>query len=108
MKFVTIVFVLTVMSFAQAQTQEQLREIQRERIQSEAGVFELKDIGLCRYELIGPSVALEKVYEEKPMDFEKCEARARKTLDSNNVGYTKALLKHPSQENWVVIEKKKK
>jgi hypothetical protein len=51
---------------------------------------------------------MEKVFEDEDMNFEKCKSKATKALENNNVGFTKVLLKHPSQESWIVITKKKK
>lgn len=106
MKFLFIALAL-ITATSWAQTEKQRREILRERMESEVGVFNPKEVGLCRYQLLGPKIPVKTVFEAEDMNFEKCESITRNILDQNKLGFTRALLKHSSKENWVTIKKKK-
>ena len=78
----------------------------QERIESEFGIINYPEIGSCRYELVGKGLALDFIDEDETMELATCTNKAKLRLHRDQRGYSKVLIKHQSQENWIVFEKK--
>lgn len=79
----------------------------RNRMQSEMGDdFSAFEVGKCRYELVGANIPTESTTEKNEMDFEECSKKAKRALKESPQNFTKVLIKHKSQEEWVILEKR--